>query len=152
MTRLTTALLALGLCAGALGCAPKLYFDQTFHMKEELKVTDKGYASLASEETFDLGPVIKAEKRLDRVLVIKLHGTFFLIGDGFRNLWKLTPASSDQASYEPVKFDGISSMLNSPSLEVVEKCVVVSFSTKTGAEKRFVTSGGKVGKDKCPDA
>jgi hypothetical protein len=144
-------LLAIGLAAGALGCAPKLYFNQTFHYREELKVTEKGYASLASEETFDLGPIRKLETKFDRVQVIKLHGSFFLVGEGFKNVWRLWSDGTDAAAYKKVDL-GLTSTMGAPTLEVVEKCVVVSFTSKGSAEKRFVTAGGKVDKNRCPDA
>jgi hypothetical protein len=150
MAKSLSALLATGLAAGALGCAPKLYFDQTFRYREELKVTEKGYASLSSAETFDLGPIRKLEAKFDRVQITKLHGSFFLVADGFKNLWRLWADGTDAAAYKKVDL-GLTRPLESPTLEVAEKCVVLGFTSGGVAEKRWITAGGKVDKKGCPD-
>ena len=96
MSKLPPALLALGLALGANACAPTLRFNQSFLTAEELKLSDKGFASLKSTgETFDLGPIRKAEGRADKVVLLKVHGTYFVAGEGFRflrNPWiRFTP-------------------------------------------------------------
>src|ERR1700756_5654876 len=86
-------LAALALAA----CAPTLIANQSFLVSEELKLAPSGYASLKSTgETFDLGPVKKQEPKTDRIQILKIHGSYVLVGDGFRKAWALWPGGKDE--------------------------------------------------------
>ena len=107
MSRLPLSRTALAACLclglGAVGCAPTLRFNQTYLTQVELKVSDKGRAALSTTgEVFDLGPIKKAEGKADKVLLIKVHGTYFIAGEGFRSLWRLWQGGDDEAHYKPV--------------------------------------------------
>jgi hypothetical protein len=145
-----TAALALALA----GCAPTLRFNQTFLTPVELKVSDKGYASLSTTgETFDLSPIKKAEGNAGKALLIKVHGTYFVTGEGFHNLWRLWQGGDDEAHYKPVEIEGAPRTgFSSPQLEVSGKCLLFSWSKGASAEKRFVTTSGDVDTKGCPDA
>ena len=154
MPKATLSLLATCLALGAAGCAPTLRFNQSFLVVEDLKISDKGFASLKSTgESFDLSPIRAAEGRADRVIVLKVHGTFLLTGEGFKNLWRLWPAGSDQIHYAAIDdakapkggYSGV-------SLEPAGKCALFTF-TKNGAPTTlYVTAGGDVDSKRCPDA
>ena len=153
MSRLPPVLLALGLALGAAGCAPTLRFNQSFLTAEELKLSDKGFASLKSTgETFDLAPIRKEEGKVDKVILLKVHGTYFIAGEGFRHLWRLWPGGDDEAHYKPVDIEGAPSAFNAPTLEPAGKCAIFSWTKGSGTEKRFVSTGGDVDPKGCPDA
>src|SRR5258706_602548 len=94
------ALLALA------ACAPTLTFNQSFLVPEELKLAPNGYASLKSTgESFDLGPIKAQETKTDRVEILKVHGTYVLVGDGYKKVWTLWPAGKDLYHFEPLKLE-----------------------------------------------
>src|SRR5947209_20008803 len=70
----------------ATACAPSLAFNQTFLTPEEVKLAPNGYASLRTTgESFDLGPIKAQEKVGDRLGILKVHGAYILVGDGFQH-------------------------------------------------------------------
>ena len=158
MSRLPLSRTALAACLclglGAAGCAPTLRFNQTYLTQVELKVSDKGFAALSTTgEIFDLSAIRKAEGKADKVLLIKVHGTYFIAGDGFRNLWRLWQGGDDEAHYKPVEIEGAPRTgFGSPLLETSGRCAVFSWTKGSGSEKRFVTTGGDVDTKGCPDA
>ena len=151
---LTRVLLAACVAFGAAGCAPTLRFNQTYLTQVELKVSDKGFAALSTTgEIFDLGPIKKAEGKADKVILIKVHGTYFIAGEGFRNLWRLWQGGDDEAHYKPVDIEGAPRTgFGSPLLETAGKCAVFTWTKGSGTEKRFITTGGDVDTKGCPDA
>jgi hypothetical protein len=151
---LSRPLLAAALAAGAAGCAPSLRFNQTYLTQVEMKVSDKGFASLSTTgESFDLGPIRTLEGKADKVVLIKVHGTYFIAGEGFKSLWRLWQGGDDLAHYKPIEIEGAPrSGFGSPFLEVSGKCAVFSWTKGSGTEKRFVTTGGDVDTKGCPDA
>ena len=153
MTRLPPALLALGLALGAAACAPTLRFNQSYLTAEELKLSDKGFASIKSTgETFDLGPIRRAEGKADKIVLLKVHGTYFVAGEGFRHLYRIWPGGDDEAHYKPVDLEGVPAAgFGSPTLEPAAKCVLFTWTKGSGTEKRYVTTGGDVDAKGCPD-
>lgn len=134
----------------ALGCAPKLYFNHSFLVPEELKVTRSGYVSLKSTgESFDFAPIKAQEPRAgERLLLVKVHGTYLVVGDGFRHVWRMWPAGADQAKYKPVgDLDAGPEGFASPTLEVSGKCGLVRWEER----QAFVTADGDVDEKKCPE-
>jgi len=154
MHKATLSFLASCLALSAAGCAPTLRFNQSFLASEDLRISDKGYASLKSTgESFDLGPIRAAEGRVDRVVILKVHGTFLLTGEGFKHLWRLFPAGGDEIHYKTIDdaqapktgFSGV-------ALDPSGKCALFTF-TKNGAPTQlYVTAGGDVDSKRCPDA
>ena len=150
---LLRACLAASLALPAIGCAPTLRFNQTWLTQAETKISDKGYASLSTTgETFDLGPIKKAEGKAERVIVLKVHGTYFVAGEGFRSLWRLWSGGDDEAHYKAVEIEGAPRTgFSAPLLEVAGKCAAFTWTKGSGTEKRFVTTGGDVDTKGCPD-
>lgn len=145
----------LGALALLAGCAPTLHANQSFLTAEDLKLSEKGFASFKSTgETMDLGPIRLLEGKVDRVVVHKVHGTLFLVGEGFHSLYRLWPGGDDELHYKPVnlKLDPLPTF-SSPALEAAGKCVLFSWKSAAGAtEKRYVTAGGDFDSKGCPDA
>src|SRR5436309_15987080 len=85
------------------GCAPSLTFNQTFLVPEDVKLAPNGYASLKSTgESFDLSPIKAQEKSAERIQIIKVHGAYVLVGDGFQRAWRLWPDGKDEMHYQPL--------------------------------------------------
>lgn len=146
----------VGVAAAALsGCAPTLFFNQSFLASEELKLTKDGYASLKSTgETFDLTPIKSQEAKADRILVIKIHGSYLVAGEGFKKVWRLWGGGGkDKAKYEaveklspaaPAGFAGV-------SLEASGNCALFKQTKGAQAAQTFITADGDVDEKKCPD-
>jgi hypothetical protein len=154
MPKATLALLATCLALGAAGCAPTLRFNQSFLVAEDMKISDKGYGSLKSTgESFDLSPIRKAEGRADRVIVLKVHGTFLITGEGFKKLWRLWPAGEDEIHYEAIDdVKAPASGFTGVALEPAGKCALFTFSKNGAPTQVFVTAGGDIDAKRCPDA
>jgi len=154
MPKATLALFAVCLALGAAGCAPTLRFNQSYLVAEDMKVTDKGYAALKSTgETFDLTPIRTAEGRADHVTILKVHGTYFVTGEGFKNLWRLWPGGDDEVHYKPVDdVGGKSGVFSGVTLEPAEKCAHFTFTKGAMPSSVYVTTGGDVDTKRCPDA
>jgi hypothetical protein len=154
MSRLPPVLLALGLALGAAGCAPTLRFNQSFLTAEEIRVSDRGFASLKSTgETFDFTPLRTLEGKVDRVILLKVHGTWFVTGEGFRHVYRLWPGGDDEAHYKPIEIEKSPvGGFSAPALEPAGKCALFSWTTGGGTEKRWLTAGGDVESKGCPDA
>ncbi len=154
MHKATIALFVTCLALGAAGCAPTLRFNQSFLVADDMKISDKGYASLKSTgESFDLSPIRAAEGRVDHVVVFKVHGSYLLVGEGFKHLWRLWPGGQDEVHYQAV--DDITapgSGFSGVALEPAGKCVRFTFTKGASQSQWFVTSGGDHDAKACPDA
>ena len=140
-------LVLLPALAVAAGCAPKLRFNQSFLVSEELKVTRSGFVSLKSTgESFDLSPIAAQEPAVERVVLLKVHGVYLLTGHGFRHLWRLEPAGDDQASYEPVELQPGPDGFVSPALEVSGDCALLRWEDR----QVWVNAEGEVDENACP--
>lgn len=138
----------------ALGaCTPKLLFNQTFLVSEDLRVTSAGYVSLKSTgETFDISPIRLIEGgRGERVVIAKVHGSFILTGDGFHKLWRLWPVGRDAAKYKALDYDPGPDGFRGAALEIVGKCVVVHWDRGGNAATLHVTGDGDVDENKCKE-
>ncbi|MGI5862769.1 MAG: hypothetical protein ACOX6T_12025 [Myxococcales bacterium] len=132
----------------ALGCAPKLRFNQSFLVAEELKVARSGFVSLKSTgESFDFAPIAAKEPGAKRVVLVKLHGTYLLTGDGFRHLWRVWPAGKDEAYFEPVELDPGPDGFLSPTLEMSGECVLVRWQER----QAYVNADGDADENACSD-
>jgi hypothetical protein len=133
----------------AAGCAPKLYFNQTFLVSEELKVTRTGYVSLKSTgEVFDLSPIRNQEPGAgDRILLAKVHGTYLVVGDGFRRPWRLWPVGGDAAKFEPIDLDPGAGGFQAPTLEMSGDCALLRWQDR----QAFVNADGDVDEKRCPE-
>ena len=154
MPRSTLALLALA-ALGAAGCAPTLHFNQSYLVSEELKLSSKNYASLKSTgESFDLAPIAAQEGKVERVIVLKVHGTYLLAGEGFKHLWRLWAGGTDEAKFKPVDLGEnapAASGLTAPTLEPAGKCALLKFSKGATQTQLYVTAGGDVDAKRCSD-
>jgi len=156
MPKATLLLLASCLALGAAGCAPTLRFNQSFLVAEDMKITDKGYASLQSTgESFDLSPIrqVEGKSSADHVIIFKVHGSYFITGEGFKNLWRLWPSGTDEIHYKPVDdlvapkggFTGV-------ALAPDGKCALFTFNKSGVPTQVHVSSGGDIDAKRCPDA
>lgn len=149
------ALLAVFLGFAGLACAPTLHFNQSYLVAEELKLSTKGYASLKSTgESFDLGPIAQQEGKVEKVIVIKVHGTYLLAGEGWKHLWRLWEGGNDEAHYKPIDLgDNAPSTggFTAPTLEPAGKCALFKYSRGATQAAMFVTAGGDVDGKKCSD-
>src|SRR6478735_3504392 len=130
MPRSILALLALAALSAA--CAPTLHFNQSYLVAEELKLSSKNYASLKSTgESFDLAPIAAQEGKVERVIVLKVHGTYLLAGEGFKHLWRLWAGGKDEAKFKPVDLGEnapATGGFTAPTLEPAGKCALFKFS------------------------
>ena len=148
------ALTALTALAGA-GCTPTLFMNRSFLVPEELKLSNTGYASLKSTgETFDLTPIkVQEAKATERLLVLEVHGSYIIVGDGWKRVWRVWPAGKDEAKYKAVKLESgpAGSVFQSPTLEASGKCALLKWQGKTGPAQAFITADGDVDAKKCGD-
>jgi len=154
MPKAPLALLATCLALGAAGCAPTLRFNQSFLVADDMKISEKGYGSLRSTgESFDLSAIRAAEGRADRVTVLKVHGTYFLVGEGFKNLWRLWPGGTDEVHYKAVgDVKAPSNGFSGVALEPAGKCARFTFNKSGSPVQWFVTASGDADAKACPDA
>jgi hypothetical protein len=141
------AILALALTA----CAPTLIANQSALVPEELKLAPNGYASLKSTgESFDLGPIKSQEGRTDRIQILKTHGRFVLVGDGFHKAWTLWPGGKDEMHYKPLKLDPGPQGFSQPVLEASGNCALLKWQKGVSPAQAFVNADGDVNDKNCP--
>ena len=146
MFRIPT-LFALALAA----CAPTLIANQSFLVSEELKLAPSGYASLKSTgESFDLGPIKAQESKTDRIQMLKVHGTYVLVGDGFRKIWTLWPGGKDEMHYKPAKFEPGAQGFTGAQLEPSGNCALLKWQKGGSPAQAYVTADGDVNDKNCP--
>ena len=154
MSRTPKALFALVLCALGMGCAPTLFFNQTFLVPEDLKLSGNGYASLKSTgESFDFTPIKAQEpKAADRITLVKIRGSYIVVGEGFRKVWRLWSGGKDKAKFEAVDLGaGGPQGFQGPTLEVSGKCALLKWQKDAGNAQAFINSDGDVDEKKCGD-
>ncbi len=140
-------LVALALAA----CAPTLTFNQSFLVPEELKLAPNGYASLKSTgESFDLSPIKAQEKNVDRVQVLKVHGSYLLVGDGFKHAWRLWPGGKDEMHYQPLDLQPGAKGFAAASLEASGNCALLKWQKGGAPAQAYVNSDGDADDKKCP--
>jgi hypothetical protein len=141
------SMLAIALTA----CAPTLAANQSFLVPEELKLAPNGYASLKSTgESFDLGPIKKEETRVSQVEVIKIHGTFVLVGDGFHKVWTLWPGGKDELHYQPAKLEPGPQGFAQPTLEISGNCALLKWQKGASPAQAYVNADGAANEKSCP--
>jgi hypothetical protein len=141
------SILALALAA----CAPTLISNQSFLVPEELKLAPNGYASLKSTgESFDLGPIKSQETKTDRIQILKVHGTYVLVGDGFQHLWTLWPGGKDEMHYKPLKLDPGTRGFSGATLEASGNCALLKWQKGGSPAQSFVNADGDVNEKNCP--
>ena len=132
-------------------CAPALIANQSFLVPEELKLAPNGYASLKSTgETFDLGPIKTQEAKTDRVQVLKVHGTYLVVGDGFRKAWTLWPGGKDEMHYKPLKLEPGPQGFSQAALEASGNCALLKWQKGASPAQTFVNADGDVNDKNCP--
>jgi hypothetical protein len=146
MFRIST-LAALALAA----CAPTLIANQSFLVPEELKLDPSGYVSLKSTgESFDLGPIKKLEPKTDRIQILKIHGTYVLVGDSFRKVWTLWPGGKDEMHYKPTKLEPGAQGFSQPTLETSGNCALLKWQKGASPAQAYVNADGDVNDKNCP--
>jgi hypothetical protein len=145
----------LRILAGAVlialtACAPTLTFNQSFLVPEDLKLAPNGYASLKSTgESFDMGPIKAVEKSSDRVQILKVHGSYIVVGDGYQHVWRLWPAGKDEMHYKPLDLSP-GTVFNGPTLEASGNCALVKWQKGGAPAQAYVNSDGDVDEKACP--
>lgn len=141
------AILALALAA----CAPTLIANQSFLVPEELKLAPSGYASLKSTgETFDLGPIKKEEPKTDRIQILKVHGTYVLVGEGFHHAWEMWPGGKDEMHYKPLKLEPGAQGFSGATLETSGNCALLKWQKGVSPAQAYVNADGDVNDKNCP--
>src|SRR3954470_23582545 len=142
--------LAIAALAAAIGCAPSLTFNQTFLVPEDLKVAPNGYASLKSTgESFDLTPIKTQERSAERVQILKVHGTYVLVGDGFQKAWRLWDGGKDEMHYKPVDLAPGAKGFAQASLELSGNCALLKWNNGGMPAQAFVAANGDVNDKNC---
>lgn len=132
-------------------CAPTLISNQSFLVSEELKLAPSGYASLKSTgETFDLGPVKKQEPKTDRIQILKIHGAYVLVGDGFRKAWAMWPGGKDEMHYKQIKLEPGAQGFSQPALEPSGNCALLKWQKGASPAQAYVNADGDVNEKNCP--
>ena len=148
MNRLLSAVV---LAAAAAACAPTLNANQSFLVPEELRIAPNGYASLKSTgESFDLTPIKSQEPRVDRVEVIKVHGTYILAADGWKHVWTLWTGGKDEMHYKPISLAPGALAFNQPTLETSGNCALLKWQKGASPAQAFVNADGDVNDKNCP--
>jgi len=115
--RLLLSLVLAPLLALTFGCAttetqPTLSFEE-HTLRIPLTVQANGSVSLAESPPLigriDLSPILRAEgisaaaRTRPAVQMMVNYGRFYLVGEGFRSVWEITPQpGSSSASYRPI--------------------------------------------------
>jgi hypothetical protein len=137
-----------------MGCTPTLFMNRSFLVPEDVKLSNTGYASLKSTgETFDLTPIKAQEPAMgERVLVLEAHGTYVLVGDGWKKVWRVWPSGKDEAKYKALGLlPGNPAGFKSPALEASGKCALLKWDKTTGQGQAFITADGDFNEQKCGD-
>ena len=143
----TAALLVLVLAA----CAPALTFNQSFLVPEDLKVAPNGYASLKSTgESFDLSPIRAQETKTDRIQILKIHGTYVLVGDGYKRAWALWSGGKDEYHYKAVKLEPGPQGFSGAVLEASGNCALLKWQKGASPAQAYVNSDGDANDKSCP--
>lgn len=148
MSRIAT-IFVLALAAGA--CAPTLNANLSFLVPEELRIAPNGYASLKSTgESFDLSPIKSQEARADRIEVIKVHGTYILVADGWKHVWTLWPGGKDEMHYKPLSLAPGGVAFGQPTLETSGNCALLKWQKGASPAQAYVNADGDVNDKNCP--
>jgi hypothetical protein len=140
-------LIALALSA----CAPALIANQSFLVSEELKLAPNGYASLKSTgESFDLGPIKSQETKSERIQILKVHGSYVLVGDGFRRAWTLSPGGKDEMHYRPLKLEPGAQGFSAAQLEPSGNCALLKWQKGASPAQAYVNADGDFNDKNCP--
>jgi hypothetical protein len=131
--RFLLSLVIVPLLTLAFGCAttetqPTLSFEE-HTLRIPLTVQANGSVSLAQSPPLigriDLSPILRAEgisaaaKTRPAVQMMVNYGRFYLVGEGFRSIWEITPQpGSSSASYRPIAVvaDGAAKPVREPRL------------------------------------
>lgn len=151
-TVLVTAVLAF--IAAAAGCASTMTFNQSFLASEDLKIAQKGFVSLKSTgETFDFSGIRDAEPNAKNVVILKVHGTFLVVGDAFMHVYKIWPAcGKDKAKYKAIKLEpGSPQGFRAPSLTTTGNCALLKWENDSGTRQAFIDRDGDANEIKCED-
>src|SRR5260370_10469316 len=145
MLRIPIAALALA------ACAPALISNQTFLVPEELKLAPNAYASLKSTgETFDLGAIKQEEAKTDRIDIIKIHGTYLLVGDGYRHSWQLWPGGKDEMHYKPLKLEPGAQGFSAATPEASGNCALLNWQKGPSPGQAYVNAAGEALENRRP--
>ena len=152
MTR-SLALAALFLSLAGMGCTPTLFMNRSFLVPEELKLSPTGFASLKSTgETFNLTPLKAQEPTMgDHIQVLEVHGSYVLVGEGWKHAWRVWPASKDEAKYKAIELSPgpKDPTFKSPVLEASGNCALLKWNRAAGQAQAFITADGDVDEKKC---
>jgi hypothetical protein len=149
---LKRAFLILGLFI--LGCLPKVYFNQSFTSAERLPITKDGYIALPSGENFDGSLILETEKTDPKeIVLIKIHGTYLLTAEGFKNIWAIFPTSGDKAKIKRISLMKENESLRDPKFEVSSqtRCVILKYIAGDEPRSVFIDSDGDIDEKKCDD-
>ncbi|MCX7944598.1 MAG: hypothetical protein N2746_08840 [Deltaproteobacteria bacterium] len=139
---------------GMLGCLPKVYFNQSFSSPERVPISKDGYVALPNGENFDASLILEVERITPRdISVIKIHGTYLIVSEGFKHLWAVFPISGDKAKVKRISFLKDNASFSNPVFEVSSqsRCVIFKFATEDGFKSVFVDKDGDVDERKCDD-
>jgi len=132
------------------GCVPHTRFNQSYLASEELKPTKSGYVSFNTGETLDISGILSKEKDPKNIVLFKIHGKILLSGDGFKNVWLLSPScGKDEAGYEIVKISPSPASFKNPSMEKSGDCVILKWEEQSGAQSIYLNYKGQTNVEKC---
>lgn len=137
-----------------ISCLPKIYFNQTFSSAEKVPVTKDGYIALPDGENFDGSIILEEEKTSPKdISVVKVHGTYLVVADGFRHLWAIFPVSGDKAKVKRIDLLKEDEKFSDPGFEISSqtRCVIFKFNTENGIRSVFVDRDGDVDEKRCDD-
>ena len=86
----------------------------------------------------------------DRVEILKVHGTYVLVGDGYKKVWKLWPGGKDLYHYEPLKLEPGAGGFSQPTLEASGNCALLKWQKGASPAQAFVNSDGAFNDKNCP--
>ncbi len=151
---MTKSKFVLFVVLGLVSCLPKVYFNQSFSASEKVPVTKDMYIALPDGENFDGSLIFMTEKVTPRdINIIKVHGTFLVVGDGFKNLWAIFPVSGDRAKVKRISFLKENEVFSNPVFEVSSqsRCVILKYYVEDISKSVFVDKDGDVEEKKCDD-
>ena len=143
--------IAAALTLALTACAPSLVSNQSFLVPEDLKIAPNGYASLKSTgESFDLGPIKAQETKTDRISILKVHGSYVLVGDGYRHAWSLWQGGKDEMHFKPLKLEPGTQGFTGAVLEASGNCALLKWQKGASPAQAYVNSDGDVNDKSCP--
>lgn len=149
-------LAGLAAVAFSSGCAAvTVPFKGSYRAVDETPLTEGTIVALDTGETVDLNEILKLEgnKRPEKILVLKTHGLYAVVADGFKHLYLLEHNSKDEADGDAVDLEVAPEGATETKFRagVASLCGTLTYKGLGGEKKVYIGRKGKTSNTECPD-